>query len=384
MPAITVDNPLVLPRLAAPAADAVARPVATVVPAHHAVEGAGFEVWRPFPGGIDTHVADPFFLLDQLGPVEYAPNEPVGAPWHPHRGFETVTYVIDGVIEHHDSNGGGGIIGEGDTQWMTAGAGILHDEVPTEAFLRNGGRSHGVQLWVNLPAAAEVHAAALPGHHPQRPHAAVLARRRRARAAHRRRPRRPCRPGRDPHADHLRPRQRQPRRRSSRSNWNPTFSGLAYVLTGRGYAGRERRPVDAHQLVVFGPGDTIAVGAADSQPEDSPNLEVLLLGGLPIREPIAHYGPFLMNTRAGDHRRHRGLPERPHGDHPRDLSVKLEPPSAPGEHRLLVVGDPFERSLDGDAPELEQHRTGRRVDQVAADRHLHHRPVGLGDRHEPR
>src|SRR5688500_6069669 len=153
MPAITIENPLVLPRVNAPAPDTIVRPVTRVVPAVHAVEGAGFEVWRPFPGGIDSHVADPFFLLDQLGPVEYAPNEAVGAPWHPHRGFETVTYVIDGVVEHHDSNGGGGIIGEGDTQWMTAGAGILHDEVPTNAFLRSGGRTHGVQLWVNLPAA---------------------------------------------------------------------------------------------------------------------------------------------------------------------------------------------------------------------------------------
>src|SRR4051812_9464726 len=146
MPAVTVENPLVLPRLDQPADAAQPRPVKTVISAHHAVEGAGFEVWRPFPGGIDTHVADPFFLLDQLGPVEYAPNEPKGAPWHPHRGFETVTYVIDGVVEHHDSNGGGGVIGEGDTQWMTAGGGILHDEVPTQGFLRNGGRFHRVQF----------------------------------------------------------------------------------------------------------------------------------------------------------------------------------------------------------------------------------------------
>jgi quercetin 2,3-dioxygenase len=296
MPAITAENPLVLPRIDAPAVDAVRRPVAKIVPARHAVEGAGFEVWRPFPGGIDTHLADPFFLLDQLGPVEYAPNEPVGAPWHPHRGFETVTYVIDGVIEHHDSNGGGGIIAEGDTQWMTAGSGILHDEVPTQAFVRSGGRTHGIQLWVNLPArlkftppryqaitgdqltllASEdggalvrLIAGDLAGHAgPGITHTPIT-------YAHV-----SISPGAQVEAP-----------------WNPAFSSLAYVLSGRGYAGAERRPVDAHQLVVFGAGEVVAIGAAPEQPEDSPNLEVLLLGGLPIRESIAHYGPFLMNTR---------------------------------------------------------------------------------------
>ena len=90
-------------------------------------------MWRPFPGGLGLHETDPFLLLDQLGPVEYGPDEASGAPWHPHRGFETVTYVLDGEIAHHDSNGGGGVIGEGDTQWMTAGGGILHDEVPERA-----------------------------------------------------------------------------------------------------------------------------------------------------------------------------------------------------------------------------------------------------------
>ncbi len=297
MPAITVENPLLLPRLALPAADAVVRPVSAVVPAHHAVEGAGFEVWRPFPGGISAQIADPFFLLDQLGPVNYAPNEPVGAPWHPHRGFETVTYVMDGQLEHHDSNGGGGIIGEGDTQWMTAGAGILHDEVPTQAFYRDGGPSHGVQLWVNLPARLKftparyqaitrnelvllssadggslvrLIAGDLAGHSgPGVTHTPIS-------YAH---------ASLSPGAQLDLP-------------WNPAFNALAYVLTGRGYVGGDRRPIEAHQLAVFGPGDSVTVGAAGTQPEDSPNLEVLLLGGLPIREPIAHYGPFLMNTKA--------------------------------------------------------------------------------------
>jgi redox-sensitive bicupin YhaK (pirin superfamily) len=296
MPAITVDNPLVLPRLAAPAPDAVDLPVARVVPAFHAVEGAGFEVWRPFPGGVDAHVADPFFLLDQLGPVEYAPNEAVGAPWHPHRGFETVTYVIDGVVEHHDSNGGGGIIGEGDTQWMTAGSGILHDEVPTQTFLRSGGRTHGVQLWVNLPAALKFSppryqaitsdqlalATSADGGALVRLIAGDLGGQSGPGSTHT--PITYAHVSLSPDAQLTVP-------------WNPAFSALAYVLSGHGYVGAERRPIDEHQLVVFGAGDKVSIGAATLQPEDSPNLEVLLLGGLPIREPIAHYGPFLMNTR---------------------------------------------------------------------------------------
>ena len=297
MPAITVENTLVLPRITTPGPEQLRRPVAQVVDAHHAIEGAGFEVWRPFPGGVDTHVADPFFLLDQLGPVDYAANEPTGAPWHPHRGFETVTYLIDGVIAHHDSNGGGGIIGEGDTQWMTAGSGILHDEVPTKAFFRSGGRTHGVQLWVNLPSALKFSppryqsitrdhltlltssdggalvrliAGDLDGHAgPGVTHTPIS-------YAH---------VSLEPGAQLEVP-------------WNPAFSSLAYVLTGRGFAGAERRPIDEHQLVVFGPGDVVTVAAAPTQPETSPNLEILLLGGLPIGEPIAHYGPFLMNTRA--------------------------------------------------------------------------------------
>ncbi|MGH8986159.1 MAG: pirin family protein [Acidimicrobiia bacterium] len=296
MPAITTENPLALPRLRVVAAEAIERPVARVVPAHHAVEGAGFEVWRPFPGGIDPHLADPFFLLDQLGPVDYAPNEAVGAPWHPHRGFETVTYVIDGVVEHHDSNGGGGVIGEGDTQWMTAGSGILHDEVPTEAFLRSGGRTHGVQLWVNLPAALKLTSPryqAISGDHLTllaSDDGGALVRLIAGDLAGRNGPGATRTPITYAHASISPDAQLD-------VPWNPAFNALAYVLSGRGYAAAERRPFEAHQLVVFGAGDTLTIGAAPSQPDDSPNLEVLLLGGLPIREPIAHYGPFLMNTR---------------------------------------------------------------------------------------
>jgi hypothetical protein len=296
MPAITVENPLVLPHLAPPPERATPRDVERIVGAHHTVEGAGFEVWRPFPGGIDAHVADPFFLLDQLGPVEYAPNEAVGAPWHPHRGFETVTYVIDGVVAHHDSNGGGGVIGEGDTQWMTAGSGILHDEVPTEAFVRSGGRTHGVQLWVNLPAALKMSPPryqAITGDELtllSSPDGGALVRLIAGDLAGHAGPGVTHTPIAYAHAS-IAP------GAWIDVPWNPSFSALAYVLSGHGYAGAERRAIDAHQLIVFGSGHSLALGAAVTQPDDSPNLEVLLLGGQPIREPIAHYGPFLMNTR---------------------------------------------------------------------------------------
>jgi quercetin 2,3-dioxygenase len=296
MPAVTVENPLVLPRVARPDAAAAARPVARTVAAHHAIEGAGFEVWRPFPGGIDLHLSDPFLLLDQLGPVEYGPNEAVGAPWHPHRGFETVTYVLDGEISHHDSNGGGGLIAEGDTQWMTAGAGILHDEVPSERALRDGGPSHGVQLWVNLPASLKftppryqaitgenlVLLSSDDGGALVRLIAGDL-------AGH-------AGPG-DTHTPITYAHATISPGAQLTVPWNPEFNAMAYVLLGQGYAGAEARPVSSHELVVFGTGDTVTVRAADRQDGPQDALEVLLLGGLPIREPIAHYGPFVMNTK---------------------------------------------------------------------------------------
>jgi hypothetical protein len=297
VPAVTVENPLVLPRIARPEpTTSTARPVARVVAAHHAVEGAGFEVWRPFPGGIDLHLSDPFLLLDQLGPVEYGPNEAKGAPWHPHRGFETVTYVLDGEISHHDSNGGGGLIAEGDTQWMTAGAGILHDEVPSERALREGGPSHGVQLWVNLPASLKFtppRYQAITGEHlvllSSDDGGALVRLIAGDLAGH-------AGPG-DTHTPITYAHATISPGAQLSVPWNPEFNAMAYVLLGQGYAGTGARPVSAHELVVFGTGDSITLRAADRQDGPQDALEVLLLGGLPIREPIAHYGPFVMNTK---------------------------------------------------------------------------------------
>src|SRR5262245_888850 len=150
MPAVTVD-PLTVPSIPVPDATQHPRPVRSVTTAPGGVEGEGFPVRRAF-AGVPLADLDPFVHMDQMGEIDYGAGEPKGTPWHPHRGFETVTYMIDGTFQHQDSHGGGGIITDGATQWMTAGAGILHIETPPAALVESGGLFHGIQLWVNLPA----------------------------------------------------------------------------------------------------------------------------------------------------------------------------------------------------------------------------------------
>jgi redox-sensitive bicupin YhaK (pirin superfamily) len=294
MPAVTVDDTLVLPRIPRPdPATSHPRPVDKVITAHQATEGGGFVIRRPFPGGLSMAQADPFLLLDHLGPQINGVNEAKGAPWHPHRGFETVSYILDGEIAHHDTNGGGGVIGEGDTQWMTAGGGILHDELPTEKMYRRGGPAHAVQLWVNLPPALKM---TPPRYQSITRHDLRLLTSADGGAL--------IRliagdiagfsgPG-DTHTPITYAHVTLAPGAQVAVPWNPAFSAMAYVLTGRGTVGAEGRPVSDGELVVFGPGDHVVVTAADRQAEP---LDVLLLGGLPIRAPIAHYGPFVMNTR---------------------------------------------------------------------------------------
>ncbi|MDG3014093.1 pirin family protein [Speluncibacter jeojiensis] len=296
MPAITAPDQLALPRIGAPRADAAERPVYSVTTAPRGFEGEGFPVRRAF-AGIDLARLDPFIHMDQMGEVQYAPGEPKGTPWHPHRGFETVTYMIDGIMEHQDSNGGGGTIGGGDTQWMTAGGGILHIEKPPEHLVVSGGLFHGVQLWVNLPrdnkmaapryqditgskvsllttddggSLVRVIAGEVDGHHGPGStytpislvHATIA-----------------------PGARLVLP-------------WNQEFNALAYVLAGDGAVGAERRPVHMGQMAVFGKGDFLEISAADAQDSLTDALEMFILGGKPIREPVAMYGPFVMNTKA--------------------------------------------------------------------------------------
>ncbi len=287
MPAVTVTDPLRLPRLHDPSPEAVERRVRSVTTAPRGLEGEGFPVRRAF-AGVELAALDPFVHMDQMGEVDYGPGEPRGTSWHPHRGFETVTYMIDGTFQHQDSTGGGGLITNGDTQWMTAGAGILHIERPPEELVVSGGLFHGIQLWVNLPAAdkwvppryqdiragrvalltspdggavVRVIAGELDGHAgPGITHTPITMVHATVSAGAR-----------------------------LRLPWRPDFNALAYALSGRGTAGAERHPVEGGQLVVFGPGDHLTFTAGTE-------LDLLVLGGAPIREPVVQYGPFVMNT----------------------------------------------------------------------------------------
>ena len=297
MPAVTPDDLMVLPRIPRPdAATASQRSVAGVVTAISTFEGEGFPVRRPFPGRTALSVTDPFLLLDHMGAVEYAPGEPKGTPWHPHRGFETVTYIIDGAFEHQDSTGGGGYIADGDTQWMTAGSGLLHIEKPPETLVASGGLFHGIQLWVNLPSTDKMTA---PRYQDigrgnvkllASDDGGALVRLIAGELAGEEGPGVTWTPITYAHAT-LQP------GAQLQLPWRPDFNAMVYVLAGRGTAGIEGAPLREGQMAVFGPGDALTVTADDPQPSHTPALDVLLLGGRPIREPIEHYGPFVMNTK---------------------------------------------------------------------------------------
>lgn len=294
MAAVTADT-AALPRLSAPRLGDTERPVRRVTHAPHGHEGEGFPVRRAF-AGVPKAELDPFVHMDQMGEVEYAAGEPKGTPWHPHRGFETVTYIIDGEFQHQDSHGGGGTIRDGATQWMTAGSGILHIETPPAALVESGGLFHGIQLWVNLPgrdkflapayqnleggdvtllaaddggALVRLIAGDLEGHTgPGSTHTPITV----------------------AHATV------QPGMRLS-TPWPVDFNALVYVLAGTGVVGTEARPVVTGDLAVLGASDRLTVRASDVSDGPSEALEVLLLGGRPIREPVEQYGPFVMNTR---------------------------------------------------------------------------------------
>ena len=296
MPAVTVDDLTALSRLRGPGLGDTVRPVRSVTTAPRGFEGEGFPVHRAF-AGVDLAALDPFVHMDQMGEVQYAPGEPKGTSWHPHRGFETVTYMIDGVMDHQDSHGGGGSITNGDTQWMTAGAGMLHIETPPEWLVASGGLFHGIQLWVNLPRELKW---ATPRYQDLRSSqlglvttsdAGALVRIIAGDAGGITGPGSTHTPMTMVHGS-LAPGARLD------LPWQVEFNALVYVLAGAGSIGVETRPLHAGQLAVLGPGDFVSVTAAARQDERTPTMEVLVLGGRPIREPVAWDGPFVMNTRA--------------------------------------------------------------------------------------
>jgi quercetin 2,3-dioxygenase len=295
MPAVTADY-MKLTRLDGPLPAALERPVLSVTTAPTGFEGEGFPVHRAF-AGVSRALLDPFVHMDQMGAVQYAPGEPKGTPWHPHRGFETVTYMIDGRFQHQDSHGGGGMIENGATQWMTAGAGILHIETPPEDLVIAGGLFHGVQLWVNLPAKDKMIPPAYQGIDATAVKLAVsadagaLVRVIAGEVGGQRGPGSTHTPITLIHAT-VSPGARL------QLPWDPSFNALIYVLAGAGRVGTEARPVHDGQLVVFGRGDWFEVRGDDRPDSRSPALELLILGGRPIREPVAAYGPFVMNTTA--------------------------------------------------------------------------------------
>jgi redox-sensitive bicupin YhaK (pirin superfamily) len=262
-----------------------ARQVAKIVTAHRQREGGGFIVRRPFPSAGFRH-ADPFLLLDEMGPVEYGPGEAIGAPDHPHRGFETVTYVLEGEMEHEDSAGHRGRLGAGDVQWMTAGRGIVHSEMPSRVMRQRGGRMHGFQIWVNLPARdkltapryQEIPRAAIPEAATPDGCAVVHVIAGEALGAKA---------------------VIETRTPIGYLHWifspgasvdvpvPPDHAAYVYVFEGAvRVAGRE---VKDGQLAILGDGNRVRLEASE-------RAQALLLTGVPLREPVVQYGPFVMNT----------------------------------------------------------------------------------------
>ena len=268
------------------------RPVVEIVTSERTLEGGGFPVRRPFPTARLLQV-DPFLLLDHLGPVKWGPGQGIGAPDHPHRGFETVTYLLSGEMQHKDSAGHSGRLGPGDVQWMTAGAGVVHSELPSDAFMQNGGTMHGFQIWVNLPArdkmirpryqdipaaripetvsadgnvkvrvvagealgqsaVIETHTPIIYLHFTLQPGGKIV------------------QPVPDSH------------------------NAIAYVIHGELRAGDEGQRTREGQMARFGDGDSVRLAVDESAAEPA---DLLLLAGAPLNEPVERYGPFVMNTR---------------------------------------------------------------------------------------
>ncbi len=270
------------------------RTVAGIINSVETLEGAGFLVRRPFPKSSFSEF-DPFLLLDELGPVNLKPGQAKGAPDHPHRGFETVSYVLEGRLEHKDSQGHAGLLNSGDVQWMTAGAGVVHSEMPEAELTRRGGRLHGIQLWVNLPQQdkmippryQEIPSAQIPVAQTEEGSVTVRVIAGEALGAkaviETRTPIIYLHFTLQPGATLVQPVPKE-------------YNAFAYVLEGVGLFGAERERGDDGQMVLFAQ-DGGEVTIANSVDAEKP-LDLLLIAGIPLNEPVVRYGPFVMNTEA--------------------------------------------------------------------------------------
>lgn len=270
------------------------RTVAGIINSVETLEGAGFLVRRPFPKSSFSKF-DPFLLLDELGPINLKLGEAKGAPDHPHRGFETVSYVLEGRLEHKDSEGHAGLLNPGDVQWMTAGAGVVHSEMPESEFARIGGRMHGIQLWVNLPQRdkmtppryQEILAAQIPVAQTEDGSIQVRVIAGEALGAkaviETRTPIIYLHFTLQPGATIVQPVPKE-------------YNAFAYVLDGFGLFGIEQEHGDDGQLVIFAQdGEEVVI----ANPTDAQQaLDLLLIAGVLLNEPGVRYGPFVMNTEA--------------------------------------------------------------------------------------
>jgi redox-sensitive bicupin YhaK (pirin superfamily) len=293
MPAVEVSDVTTLVRVPAPGPDATERTVRSITDAPSGFEGEGFPVRRAF-AGVELADLDPFVHMDQMGPVHYGPGEAKGTAWHPHRGFETVTYIIDGSFEARDSAGGGGTITSGGTQWLTAGSGVLHVERPPESLVEEGGPFHGLQFWVNLPRSSKFTQPRyqdLPGDDSvvlASADGGALVRLIAGSLGETEGPAATDTPLAVLHAI-INPGSQL------RLPWRADFNALVYALSGAGTVGPDGQHLVSGQLAVLDAGDLITIGATDG-------LDVMVLGGVPIREPIVWGGPFVLNSREEVHK----------------------------------------------------------------------------------
>ncbi len=266
------------------------RKINRVINSQRTTEGGGFKVRRPFPTS-EVEDIDPFLLLDEMGPSDYAPHKALGAPSHPHRGFETVTYLMDGAMVHEDSIGTRAVIKNGGVQWMTAGSGVIHSELPTDDMLALGGRMHGFQLWVNLPADRKMIPPRYQGYEADELTQVKLANggliKIVAGEVHGvTGPVETTSPMTYAHAV------MQP---NDSINWSPEASHTALVHIFAGAVSVNGTKFESGQMVVFerSAGDIKIEADVKS---DEP-VQLLIIGGAPLNEPIVRYGPFVMNTR---------------------------------------------------------------------------------------